>query len=347
MLAELEQRADALEGRSIETVYFGGGTPSLWGAEHIAVVVAEAAARASSPLREVTVEANPEDLDLDLASALRAAGVDRLSLGIQSFDDETLRVLGRHHTGAAARAAVAAARAAGFERVSVDLIYAVPGEPADRLARDLDAIAALGDAVEHVSAYELTFEPGTALTARVERGLLAPQDEDLRFRAGVQASRALGALGFERYEVSSFARPGAASRHNRSYWSGDEYLGLGVGAHSLAVSTARVERSANGRNLRRFLDGRREKFVERLDPCVHLAELVMLGVRTSRGVDFASLELRFGVAHVAAFEELAARWQAAGHGRMEHRVYVPNPESLDLADLLGGESIALANEVSI
>lgn len=341
LFAEWEARRAEIEGRRVRTLYFGGGTPSAWGAEPTARLVRRVLADGARP-DEITVEVNPEDATPELLGDLALAGVGRVSFGVQSFDPATLAVLGRHHDARRAAAAVRTAARVGIPAVSVDLVYAVPGEPPDRIERDLDHVLALG--VAHVSAYELTYEPRTSFGVRVESGRMTPEHEDAVLAAGRRIRDRLHAAGLERYEVSNYARPGAESRHNGGYWRGDEYLGLGVGAHSLRLDADGVHRRANTRSIRNYLAAPTEPdWTERLEASTHLAELVMLGVRTAAGVDFAAASDRFGEPMVAPFEGLARAWDQRGLGRLDGRVYRPGPDSLDVADALGGEAIRLAD----
>lgn len=236
--AEIADRAGLFAGRRAVSVYFGGGTPSLWAPESVAAV-REAALRAFPPPAgvspEVTLEADPTDLSREGLAALRAAGVTRLSLGVQSLRDERLRALGRLHSAAQALAAVAAARAAGFDNLSVDLMIGLPGQTREELAGELRGLLAL--APEHLSLYQLTVEPRTAYAAAARTGaLVLPPDEE-QAALYQQVRETLDAAGYQHYEISSFARRDPDGRdlravHNRLYWTSGEYLGLGVSAHS-------------------------------------------------------------------------------------------------------------------
>lgn len=340
---EIARRMPEFEGRELRSVYFGGGTPSLWGADGITAALRHTD-RWPGPVnvREITVEANPEDVTPPFVAQLAVAGVTRISLGTQSFDAHTLRVLGRGHDGDQAMAAARLASSAGL-RVSVDLIYAVPGEAADRLTNDLDCLAELADSVEHVSAYELTFESGTAFDARRRRGTLSPWDEEARAVVGAKLREALARLGYDRYEVSSFARPGAEAVHNSAYWVGDEYLGVGPGAHSLRIADGVAMRRENPRGYRHWREAPGlDAQTERLSPATHLAELLMVGVRTRVGVDFSALERRFGAALTTPMLALARAWEQRGWGKLEPARFVPNDEGLELADLMAAEAVELA-----
>jgi putative oxygen-independent coproporphyrinogen III oxidase len=207
------------------SVFFGGGTPSLLAADQLTRIL-DAIGRTDGA--EVTVECNPDSVDAAKLGAYRRAGVDRLSFGVQSMVPHVLASLGRTHDPANVRRAVAFARDAGFARVSVDLIYGTPGESPDDWQRSLDGALALG--VDHVSAYALTVEPATALGRQVAAGAPAP-DDDLQADAYLRADAVFAAAGLDWYEISNWARPGEACRHNELYWTGGEYVGIGCAAH--------------------------------------------------------------------------------------------------------------------
>lgn len=216
----------------VETVFVGGGTPTLLPPETLARLVAEIdAAWGLAAGAEVTVEANPETVDRASLRRLRAGGFNRISLGMQSTAPHVLAVLDRRHTPGRAVAAAAEAREAGFDHVNLDLIYGTPGEDPEDFAGSLAAAVAAG--VDHVSAYALTVEPGTRLAARVRRGELTAPDDDLAAERYLAAEAALSAAGFEWYEISNWSRsPAARCRHNLCYWTGADWWGLGPGAHS-------------------------------------------------------------------------------------------------------------------
>lgn len=230
IVADLEAQAVLTGPRQLVSVFFGGGTPSLmdpaWAAE-----ILGAARRLWTPAAdlEVTLEANPTDAEAEAFAGFAQAGVNRLSLGLQSLDDQALRFLGRNHDAAAGMRAADAARAA-FPRLSIDLIYARPGQTPQAWADELKAALALG--AEHVSPYQLTIEAGTAFDRAVRRGLFTPPDPDAGATLFETTQGVLTQAGFEAYEVSNHARGAAArSRHNLVYWQGHDYVGAGPGAH--------------------------------------------------------------------------------------------------------------------
>ncbi|MEX2081274.1 MAG: radical SAM family heme chaperone HemW, partial [Dehalococcoidia bacterium] len=227
---DIDSWAGAFAGRELASVFFGGGTPSEVPAGHIARVLARLARHSTFATdAEVSLEANPGTLTGDYLSALRAAGVGRLSIGAQSFHDSELRFLDRIHSAAASAATVRLAREAGFSNVSLDLIYGLPGASLERWLDSLGQAMALRP--EHLSCYALTVEEGTPLALRVLRGELAMPDGDLLAEMYEHASEALLGAGYVQYEISNWARPGYECRHNRVYWTWGDYVPIGAGAH--------------------------------------------------------------------------------------------------------------------
>ncbi|MCC6993452.1 MAG: radical SAM family heme chaperone HemW [Deltaproteobacteria bacterium] len=347
VLAELAARAPRYAGRTLETIYLGGGTPGMWRPDAVARVlgaVARSFPRGARAL-EITCEVNPEGASPAALAGLRAAGVNRLSLGVQALAPRALAQLGRAHDPARATSAMAWARAAGFDDISLDLIYALPGAPAGELAATLAGVVAL--APEHVSAYALTIEERTRFGALARRGALQPPEADAVADDFELTHATLTSAGFEHYEVSSFARLGRRSRHNASYWSGAEYLGLGVSAHSLRrLPDGRLERFASPRALQAWSRGvaalsaapapadpvaapleadALAELHELLGPRDAAFERVFLGLRTSDGVAEADL-----VGHTAALPDLVA----AGLITRENGRVCPTPRGMLLGDAL-------------
>jgi oxygen-independent coproporphyrinogen-3 oxidase len=248
---------------------------------------------------EISMEANPADISGEALSAWAQAGVNRLSIGCQSFQPRILKVLSRIHTGAQALSAVETAVERGAEGrgpgiVSLDLIFGNPQQTMQEWERDLDVVENI-EGLKHLSAYNLTIEPGTAFARRRDRGRLSVPDDDHAFAMLARLIERCEAMGLERYEVSNFARSGQRSRHNTLYWTGAEYLGLGVGAHSLHIDAGRgVIRQANPRQTAAFLDAPDEPAsVEHLSAAEHFVERLFLGVRTREGLNFAEVRHQF------------------------------------------------------
>jgi oxygen-independent coproporphyrinogen-3 oxidase len=300
LLAELRARRAAFSGRSLATIYFGGGTPSLLAPESLARLVAGVREAFVGEPAEITLEANPSTTERGRLAGFRAAGVTRLSLGTQSFDDGTLRRLGRAHRAEESHAFVAAARAAGFANLSLDLIFGAPGQDLAGVLRDVEA--ALASRPEHVSAYALTLEPGTPFARAVEADKLELPSDDEAAEMMLALGAALEAAGLRRYEVSSWARPGFAALHNRRYWQRRPVLGLGVGAHSTEPPRAGEPfgaRAANERALPAYLaraEAGRWEAPEREVPSEATArgEAVFLALRTREGLAADAFAAEFG-----------------------------------------------------
>lgn len=282
---ELRVAAERLPFATLDTVYLGGGTPSLLSADLcLRLLESVRATFAVADHAEVTLEANPASTDVEKLAAWRRGGVNRLSIGVQGFDPRALAVLERRTDGVQAERAVAMARDAGFDNISLDLIYGVPFQSPESWERTVER--ALGLEPEHLSCYCLSFEAGTLLERRRERGLLPEVDPDHQWLQLSRADRLLGAAGYHRYEVSSWARPGRRSRHNRAYWACRPVYGAGAGAHGYAVEGRRARRWWNVARPRDYI-ARSPDVVEDgevLDPRLARAERIMLGLRTSRGL---------------------------------------------------------------
>jgi oxygen-independent coproporphyrinogen III oxidase len=340
LIEEFDKRRGALEGRAMRTIYFGGGTPSLWRADQFGRVLEHlSAALDPSTLVEVCLEANPNDVTEANLAAWMAAGVTRLSIGCQSFQPRLLDALNRNHTPEQALAAVELAIAKGPDIVSLDLIYGNPQQTMQEWRRDLDVVASI-EGLSHLSAYHLTIEPGTAFWRRRERGRLTLPDEDDSFEMLERLIDHCERLGIERYEVSNFSRPGCRSRHNTLYWTGAEYLGLGVGAHSLQIEEGSpVARRANPRQTAAYLEGvGRPDEVEHLSAAAHFVERLFLGIRTREGICLDELHHQFDAAlepgWLARAEALLDEMAASGMLERADDRLLPTHQGLNLADAL-------------
>lgn len=287
ILTDMEAQSRLVGPRRLASIFFGGGTPSLMPPEAVAAVIARA--RALFPPAgdiEITLEANPTDAEAGRYAALAAAGINRLSMGVQSFDDTALKFLGRDHSAAEARRAVQTA-AKAFPRLSIDLIYARPGQSVADWTAELTTALDLG--FEHISPYQLTIEPTTAFGRAFARGTLTPPDEDLAASLYEATQSVLEGAGFEAYEVSNHARDVAArSSHNLHVWRGGDYLGLGPGAHGrLTLAGERIATVAH-RRIADYVAGvaAGAPWAEReaLDAPGAAEERVLLGLRTVEGV---------------------------------------------------------------
>jgi putative oxygen-independent coproporphyrinogen III oxidase len=335
ILAELAARKNGLGARKVTSIFFGGGTPSLWGPREIRRVI-DAITTSLSPGGdvEVSLECDPSSLDEDIARKLVDAGIQRLSIGVQSLDDERLRFLGRIHTREDAIAAVGAAIRARVPRVSTDLMYAVAGQSAEDAAREARVLADLG--ATHVSAYSLTIESGTPFGKLARRGRLPLCEDAVMADSFFAIDDALTAFGFRHYEVSNYSKSGQESRHNLGYWRGRDYLGLGCGAYGTLRSDAGALRYRNHVTPRAYFaaaesaslakDGRAlHASEEPLDPLTLLRERIMLGLRTQEGIDLDAIGTDIGIdpmtlERMRAIADLEARGRVVRQGA---RIAVP------------------------
>jgi oxygen-independent coproporphyrinogen-3 oxidase len=299
---ELGLRRERFAGRTLASLYLGGGTPSLLSPTSVARIVdAVTGAFSARPDLEVTLEVNPSTTERGRLPDFRAAGVNRVSVGIQSFDDGVLKRLGRAHRAGEGRATLQAARRAGFQNLSLDLLFAAPGQAEEDLRRDLSEVVAFSP--EHVSAYELTVETGTPFALARERGQLALASEDEALAMHALVEQSLGSSGLQRYEISSYARPGQESQHNQRYWRRLPVLGIGMGAWSSDPASEVAPFGARRANLRQVgayvASLARGELPEAGPPEVlsegtARSEALFLALRTVRGLDAGGFAAEFG-----------------------------------------------------
>ncbi|HEY4484750.1 MAG TPA: radical SAM family heme chaperone HemW [Nitrospiria bacterium] len=277
-------RSPRVESRPLSTIYMGGGTPSIFSAEQILEVLDHCRDhfRFADNI-EITVEANPGTVDFKKLAALNAGGINRLSLGVQSFQDPELVWLGRAHNAEAARAAIQTARAAGFANLNLDFIYALPGQRLEDWERTLREAVDLGP--EHLSAYALTIEEGTRFGADFDNGLIVLPDEERQIRFDEFTWDLLEQAGYVRYEISNYAKAGAACRHNLSYWNQQDYLGLGPGAHSYLGGRRFSKIESIDRYIREVNEGGDAvDETDSIDSDLACREAVIFGLRKTEGI---------------------------------------------------------------
>ena len=285
---ELELRRDYLEGEPVRTVYFGGGTPSRLTPHQIGTVISAIRSTLGlDALEELTVECNPDDITPEYVSALKSVGVNRISMGVQTFNDSLLKFLRRRHTAAQALQAVKTCRDSGIGNISIDLMYGLPGQTLEMFGADLQN--ALSAGVQHISSYCLSYEEGTPLHALKEQGKLQPADDELCSQMFTLMCQTMRQGGFEHYEISNFCRPGFHSRHNSSYWDGTPYLGLGAAAHSYNQTSRQWSPDNLDTYLTAIENGAPSFQKETLSEQDRFNEKVMLSLRTSQGLNLHTL----------------------------------------------------------
>ena len=293
IVKELHIRKDYLHNAPINTIYFGGGTPSILTREQFSIVfdtiynLYPVAADA-----EITFEANPDDLTADFMDSLRSLPFNRISIGIQSFDDNDLKRINRRHTSKQAIEAVKTAQKAGFSNISIDLIYGLPFQTPETWGKQLDT--ALNLQVQHISAYGLTYEEGTPLWKQREKGKIVSVDDQNMNEMYIQLLEKVKEKGFEAYEISNFALPGYRSRHNSSYWKQEPYLGVGPSAHSYDL----ISRQWNVSSITEYINALNGDtvFFEREVLTINdrYNDFVMVSLRTAEGINLKVLEKEFG-----------------------------------------------------
>ncbi len=333
LLAEIDLATG--EARPFDTIYFGGGTPSLLAEDELARILGAARTKLGALDDAWTfLEANPEDVSTSSLAAWRRLGVRTLSLGVQSFDEDELRFLGRRHSGQEARRAVELALDAGFETVSVDLIYGLPGQERGTWRRNLETAITL--APQHLSCYQLTIHEGTPFGRRLDRGLLRESPEPEQAELFVLTHELLAGAGYPAYEVSNFAAGVAhRSRHNAKYWDHVPYLGLGPSAHSFDGR----RRFWTERNLSRYSALVHQGVLpvageETLSATQLALEALMLGMRTTAGVDLVAYHRRFGFDLETVNGELLSQLAAQGLAAVEERRLALTTRGLAIADAL-------------
>ncbi|MDR0907771.1 MAG: radical SAM family heme chaperone HemW [Rikenellaceae bacterium] len=311
VVREMEHRRDFFASRRLDTIYIGGGTPSLVAPEVLQSLLDEAGRLwDTSGVKETTLEGNPEDLTDEYLARLADTGFNRLSIGVQSFDDGLLGMMNRRHSAERARQAVRTAERAGFGNITIDLIYGIPSMTQQQWERSLDEAIGLG--VQHLSAYHLTIEPQTAFGRMAQGGKLVAIPEGESEQQYATLRQKLSAAGFEQYEISNFALPGYRAVHNSAYWSGEPYLGLGPSAHS--YDGERVRSWVVGDVGRYLAEAGSEAIYEReiLSDAELFNERVMTSLRRVEGLDTALLEQRFGAEKTSHLRHLAQRFLRTG-----------------------------------
>jgi oxygen-independent coproporphyrinogen-3 oxidase len=336
MHKELADRQGYLQGEKISTVYFGGGTPSLLSETELNGFIDEIAETFElSSDAEITLEANPDDLTREKIRELTQSPVNRLSIGVQSFREEDLKWMNRAHTASQSDYAIKLAQDAGFENITIDLIYSIPGMSKEQWGENLGKAISLE--VNHISAYSLTIEPKTVFGHLHKKGQLKMTEQEVSEQHFLLMTEMLGAAGFEHYEVSNFARQGWRSRHNTAYWEGKKYLGVGPSAHSFDGSSRQWNVSNNALYERAVRNGTPYFEREELSDSMRLNEYIMTGMRTSAGIDLRFIRHRFGIDLMKRYEQIISTYILGGAMKLKDETLRLTTTGFLLADRIASD----------
>lgn len=333
---ELELRKDYLKNQQVETIYFGGGTPSLLNREELQSIldkVYELFSVKENP--EITLEANPDDLTQEKLTELEALPINRLSIGIQSFRADDLKMMNRAHNLKQALQCVPAVREHGFQNISIDLIYGIPGLTNDEWKANLEQAFALDP--DHISSYCLTIEPGTAFAHFVKKGKLNPVDEEMAANQFEIMVKAMKENGFDHYEVSNFGKPGFYSRHNTSYWLGKHYLGIGPSAHSFDGKSRSWNVANNSRYIKSLEKNELPIETEELSLQTQYNEYIMTSLRTIWGISVEKMKEDFDVDFEKKFESELKRFESEGWIEKVGDTWKVTEEGMLMADGIAAE----------
>ena len=323
---EIELRKDYLNSTDIDTIYFGGGTPSLLSQDELFRIFETIGNHFNiSKNAEVTLEANPDDLTDEKLEELSLSPVNRLSIGLQTFDEYDLRFMNRTHTAEQSKQCVARARDFGFDNLTIDMIYGIPGRDEEHWEKQLQQALELN--VPHISAYALTVEKETVLENWIKKGKVPPVDDVIAERNFYFLSKILEEAGYEHYEISNFAKPGHRAVHNSSYWKGEPYLGLGPSAHSFDGNSRQWNVSNNAIYISSLNEDELNFEKETLSIADQFNETVMTSLRRKEGIDINEIDAQFGVDFSNHLMAEAAALKKQGKLTQEgDRLYIPTPQ---------------------
>jgi len=330
---EMEIRSDYNQHAIVDTIYFGGGTPSLLSAAQFDLIFSALFSYFSvAPDAEITFEANPDDLSPEFFSEIRKLPFNRISMGIQSFDNNDLKAINRRHSAEQAVDAVRYAREAGFKNISIDLIYGLPGQSIEAWEKQLDKGLSLQP--EHISVYGLTYEKGTKLWKQREKGLIEVVDEDRMIEMYELLISKTAQAGYEAYEISNFAKPGHRSRHNSAYWKLTPYTGLGPSAHSFDG----ISRQWNISSTRKYIDAMQEGNLffekEELNDTDKFNDFIMISLRTREGLNFETMKQHFDEKFIDYLKKSAQRYIDSGHIVSENKRLFLSLKGIHISDAI-------------
>jgi oxygen-independent coproporphyrinogen-3 oxidase len=336
LLKEIPLQKDYLQGKTVQTIYFGGGTPSLLPAEDLQRIIDLIyEIHPVHPDVEITLEANPDDLNKKVISAIRKTNINRLSMGVQSFKDEDLKYLNRVHNARQVISSIKLAQDAGYGNMSIDLIFGIPTLSNKNWEENISTFLEMD--IPHLSAYALTVEPKTALEVLIRKGKMTPVDENDTVSQFQILMKAMKENAYEHYEVSNYCKPGLYSRHNRSYWSGEKYLGLGPSSHSYNGNS----RQWNIANTREYIkvinDGEIPAEKEILSIEQHYNEYILTSLRTMWGTDSKFIKKQFGRKFLDLFLQTSGKFIESGMLNKKESVFTLSENGKLFADGISAE----------
>ena len=335
IILEIKLRKDYLKGEQVDTVYFGGGTPSLLPAVALEQILDQVAGVFPGKKLEVTLEANPDDLNPQSLATWKSLGIDRLSLGIQSFQEEILTAYNRAHNAKEAKQAIQLARAAGFEKFSIDLIYGYPHRDHGLWKKDLNEALSLDPG--HLSAYSLTVEPKTTFGNWAKKGKFIPAEEEFVAQQFEWLQEQCEQAGYLQYEISNFSRPNQGAIHNSNYWKRVPYLGIGPSAHSFDGQARGYNPPSNPNYVKTLADGKLPFVLEKLEKEELINEEILTSLRTSWGLNTASLADRYQVDLLQIKGASIAKLTALGMIHVEGKTLTLTRKGKLLADSIASE----------
>ena len=312
LLREISLRKDYLQNENIETIYFGGGSPSLLDSSEVNLILSSLHQQFKvEKSAEITLEANPDDITVEKANAWKNIGINRLSLGVQSFHEEDLKWMNRAHSAEQSLKSIEMVQAAGFSNLTIDLIYGTPTLTDQKWKANVDLAISLN--IPHLSCYALTVEARTALQKMISQNKMHEVDAEQQARQFLLLIQWMEANGYEQYEISNFARPGMRSRHNTSYWQQKKYLGLGPSAHSFNIDSRQWNIANNALYISSLMNGLPATEIETLTPSQRLNEYIMTSLRTSEGMDLRFVSNNFGKQAMLDLEKQLNKFEKNGN----------------------------------
>jgi len=320
-----------LISEEINTIYFGGGTPSVLAIDELKDLLDTISKQYRvAENAEITLEANPDDLTQAILSALKQTGFNRLSMGVQSFSESDLKLMNRRHGVMQALQSVKWAKRAGFSNISIDLIYGLPNQTIDEWERNVRIAVELD--VQHISAYNLTYHEGTVFYGQLKKGILKELPDELSVQQFEMLIKILKEAGFEHYEISNFSKPGLYSQHNSSYWKSKKYLGIGPSAHSYDLASRRWNVSSIAKYLDGLENNQAYSETEILTEQDRYNDFIITGLRTTWGISQTVVQAEFSVKYYSHFQKLTEKYSRSGHIINTSGTVRLSPEGLFISD---------------